>query len=350
MFKHYFEQVHGIEIWPIISLMIFFVFFIALIWWVIRADKKYLKTMGNLPLANEDPSDKSSKNGLSINKKLVALVALGILSINQGFADSLTTNQEQYVIYGAFIFILIMTVSALLLTMYVLHVLTVILDKQIKHKEVEQHISLKKEPSWWSKLSQILNDSVPIDQEASIVMDHEYDGIRELDNHLPPWWKYMAYMSIVFAVIYMFVYHISGSMPLQLAEYEHELATAEIAKANMVQAPGQVIDENSLAFDDDPAVIASGKKVYDMQCVACHKAEGAGGIGPNLADAYWLHGGGIKDIFKTVRYGVPDKGMISWEGVLSLSKINDVTMYIRTLKGTTPNSPKGPQGELYSGE
>ena len=347
MFKHYFEQVHGIEIWPIISLIIFFVFFVCLILWVIKADKKYLSIMESLPLDNDDSEDTTK---FTVNKKMVALVLLSIVTIRPSMAGTQAMSNNDVMIHGLLIFLLAVAVFSLLLAMYVLHTLTKMVDDQIKQKQGVEGKNVKKEPSIWTKLDQMLNDSVPMEQEASIVLDHEYDGIRELDNHLPPWWKYMAYMTIVFSVIYIFVYHVSESMPLQITEYENEIAAAELAKANVVQAPGMVIDESSLVFDNDPAVIASGKKVYEMQCVACHKTDGAGGIGPNLADDYWLHGGSITDVFKTVRYGVPDKGMISWEGVLSLAKINDVTMYIRTLKGTTPTGAKGPQGELYAGE
>lgn len=281
-------------------------------------------------------------------KKLFGFFLVTLLSTSLSYGQGDFFNSEEFMIYVVLGLTVIIALLVLLVSIYVLHILRIITEDNARKKAKNEGIVFTPEPSWWSKFSQVMNDSVPLEKEASIELDHSYDGIRELDNHLPPWWKYMAYVSIIFSVIYIFVYHISGTLPLQLKEYENELAVAEELKASMQQVASVTIDENSLAFNDTPEVIESGKKVYEMQCVACHKSRGEGGIGPNLTDKYWIHGGSIKDIFKTVRYGVPDKGMIAWEGVLSLSKINDVTMYINTLKGTNPPNPKAPQGEVYS--
>ncbi|MDW3210472.1 MAG: cbb3-type cytochrome c oxidase N-terminal domain-containing protein [Reichenbachiella sp.] len=246
------------------------------------------------------------------------------------------------------VLVLVVMLLVLLVAFYLLVILQVMVREDAIRRAKEKGVEYVEEPSAWSKFYAGLTDAVPIEKEATIVLDHDYDGIKELDNHLPPWWKYMFYASIVFAVIYMFMYHISGSLPLQTQEYE--IAMAE-AQANMSEAEaGSTIDESNIAFSDDPAVLASGKTVYERNCVACHKAAGEGGIGPNLTDDYWLHGGSIQDIYNTIKNGVPDKGMIAWGDVLSPSKMNDVASYIETLKGTNPPNAKAPQGELYKAE
>lgn len=246
------------------------------------------------------------------------------------------------------VLVLVVMILVLLVAFYLLVILQVMVREDAIRRAKAKGVEYVEEPSAWSKFYASLTDAVPIDKEATIELDHDYDGIRELDNHLPPWWKYMFYASIVFAVIYMFMYHISGSLPLQTQEYE--IAMAE-AQANISEAEsGSSIDESNIVFSDDPAVLASGKTVYDRNCVACHKAAGEGGIGPNLTDDYWLHGGSIQDIYNTIKNGVPDKGMIAWGDVLSPTKMNDVASYIETLKGTNPSNAKAPQGELYQEE
>ena len=243
------------------------------------------------------------------------------------------------------ILVLVVMLLVLLVAFYLLVILRVMVREDAIRKAKEKGVEYIEEPSAWSQFYAGLTDAVPIEKESTIVLDHDYDGIKELDNHLPPWWKYMFYVTIVFAGVYLFMYHVSGSLPLQAEEYE--IAMAE-AQANIVTVDeGSSIDESNIIFSDDPTVQSSGKTVYERNCVACHKAAGEGGIGPNLTDDYWLHGGSIQETYNTIKNGVPDKGMIAWGDVLSPSKMNDVTSYIYTLRGTNPPNAKAPQGELY---
>ena len=246
------------------------------------------------------------------------------------------------------ILVLVVVILVLLVAFYLLIILKVMVREDGIRRAKEKGVEYVEEPSVWSKFYTGLTDAIPIEKEATIILDHDYDGIRELDNHLPPWWTYMFYASIVFAVIYMFIYHISGSLPLQTQEYEIAMAEAQ-ANQNTMEAASS-IDESNIVFSDDPDVLASGKTVYDRNCVACHKAGGEGGIGPNLTDEYWLHGGSIQDIYNTIKNGVPDKGMIAWGDVISPAKMSDVSSYIQTLIGTNPANAKAPQGELYKEE
>lgn len=199
----------------------------------------------------------------------------------------------------------------------------------------------------WEKINSSLTDAVAIEEEAAIMTDHEYDGIRELDNNLPPWWKYMFYLTIVVSVIYLFNYHIARSSKLQLAEYTQELADAEIAKKEYLKNAAANIDENSVTVGN-AADVSEGKNIFTQNCAACHSATGGGGVGPNLTDDYWIHGGGIKNVFKTIKYGVPAKGMIAWQAQLKPQQIQQVASYILSIKGTKPADAKAPQGDLYS--
>jgi cytochrome c oxidase cbb3-type subunit 3 len=200
-----------------------------------------------------------------------------------------------------------------------------------------------KQPSLIEKL----NASVAIEQEEDIMLDHNYDGIRELDNNLPPWWKYGFYLTIVFAVVYLIHFHVSNTGKLQLAEYEDQLAEAKIQHEEFKKKSANLVDENNATVLLDEGSLASGKTIFMDNCAACHGRAGEGGVGPNLTDDYWLHQGGIKDIFKTIKYGWPEKGMKSWQQDLGAKQIHEISSYIKSLHGTNPANAKEKQGELY---
>lgn len=186
------------------------------------------------------------------------------------------------------------------------------------------------------------NQNVPeIDEITNEeLLAHEYDGIRELDNDLPGWWKWLFYLTIVFSVVYITRYHILKTADLQDAEYEKEMA---VAKENMPAS----VDESSLVQLKDEAGITAGKEIFDRNCVVCHLSKGEGLVGPNLTDEYWIHGGSFKDIYQLIKVGVPAKGMISWKDQLSVTEMQQVASYIMTLNGTNPPNAKAPEGVIY---
>ncbi len=192
-----------------------------------------------------------------------------------------------------------------------------------------------------------LTDAVPIEREDEIMTDHDYDGIHELDNNLPPWWVLGFYITIFFAVVYWAYYEVYLDEPISKIEFAQEMKAAEESKAAMAET-GDVIDENNVTLLTDEASLEGGKAIYDANCAACHKPDGGGSVGPNLTDEYWIHGGGIKNVFKTITHGVPEKGMISWESMLSPKKRQEVASYILVkLQGTNPADAKEPQGEIW---
>lgn len=190
----------------------------------------------------------------------------------------------------------------------------------------------------------------PMESEQEIVLDHNYDGIRELDNKLPPWWTSLFYLTIIFAVAY-FIYYQVFDGPTQIDEYEIEVAQAKVDIAEFKKNNKDLIDANTVELLTEPADLAAGEAVFIASCVACHKADGGGGIGPNLTDDYWILGGGIKNVFHTISEGGrAGKGMIAWKTDLKPSEMAQVASYVLSLHGTTPAEPKEPEGDIWVDE
>lgn len=232
---------------------------------------------------------------------------------------------------------LILIAFILLTLLFIINTLRTFIDFN-SNKPKEETVPLL------SGIMQKLSGAVPVENEASILTDHHYDGIRELDNDLPLWWKYMFYATIVFAFAYIYYYHFSSYQESQAAEYEKEIVTAKLEIEAYTKTVANRIDENNVVLATAKG-IESGKAIFLQSCVACHGAAGEGGVGPNLTDEYWIHGGNIKNIFKTIKYGVPQKGMIPWKAQLSPLQMQGVATYILTLKDTNPANPKAPQGD-----
>jgi cytochrome c oxidase cbb3-type subunit 3 len=180
-----------------------------------------------------------------------------------------------------------------------------------------------------------------------LMMDHNYDGIVELDNHMPPWLANIFYITIAFGVVYFTYFSVLGLGKTQLEEYEEELRIAAIKAEERASLALSSIDETTVVFDSSAPSLAAGKSIYDANCVACHASDGGGGVGPNLTDEYWIHGGSINDIFRVVKYGVVAKGMIPWQDQLSPEEMQNVSSYILTFVGNTPANPKAPEGDRY---
>lgn len=201
----------------------------------------------------------------------------------------------------------------------------------------------KKIKSWFVKVK-------PIEEEGEILLNHDYDGIKELDNVLPPWWINLFYITIIFGLVYLVKYHIMDGAD-QKKEFEIEMEEARIAVEEYKKTAKDLIDANSVTLLTDESDLAAGKKIFETNCVACHRADGGGSIGPNLTDEYWILGGGIKNVFHTITEGGRDgKGMVAWKGTLKPSEIQLVASYVLSLQGTNPVDPKAPDGEIWKDE
>lgn len=214
---------------------------------------------------------------------------------------------------------------------------------------IEAFVEEVKKPkeSFFRRLYKRMTASVPIEKEEDILFEHEYDGIRELDNSLPPWWVAMFYISIGIAIIYMGYYHVLGTGPSSVQEYEMEMEQAEEKVQAYLASQANQVDESNVTLLTDESALALGKTLYDVNCAACHGLLGEGGVGPNMTDEYWIHGGSVKDVFKTIKYGVPEKGMISWKAQIRAAEMQKVASYILSLQGTNPPNAKEPQGDIY---
>ncbi len=201
---------------------------------------------------------------------------------------------------------------------------------------------------WWSGLDKkIFTKAIPVEREQDIMLDHNYDGIRELDNALPPWWKYGFYITIGVAVVYLLNFHVFGYGKNPTQEYQAEMEQAKIQKELYEATNKDKIDENNVPYAD-AAGLAKAKDIFTTTCFACHGKLGEGGAGPNLTDNYWLHKGSLNDIFQSIKHGYPDKGMQAWSTVYSPKEISYLASYVKSLHGTNPPNPKAPQGDLYT--
>ena len=201
--------------------------------------------------------------------------------------------------------------------------------------------------SYLGRLYTKLLDSRSMEEEGEIILDHNYDGIKELDNTLPPWWVYMFYMTIFFAVFYLVKYEVLDG-DSNTIEYDKEVAQAEIDIAEYKKNNPDLVDASSVELLTEAADLDAGKEIFTTNCAVCHKADGGGGIGPNLTDDNWILGGGIKNVFTTITEGGrPGKGMVSWKQDLTPNEIAQVGSYILGFQGTTPAAPKVAEGDIW---
>ncbi|HPM30934.1 MAG TPA: cbb3-type cytochrome c oxidase N-terminal domain-containing protein [Chryseolinea sp.] len=259
-------------------------------------------------------------------------------------------NDPLLPLYIVSFFVLVVILLVAFVAIYLLQILNILADQAEQENARKLSIPYAPRQSMWSRFIDKLNAAVPVEKEKDIELDHNYDGIKELDNHLPPWWTWLFIGCIVWGAVYLVVYHISDTFPLQLDEYQQELTVAdEQARKLKASQPQEVIDENALVFTNDNVIIEKGKSVFvSFNCASCHKADGGGNtIGPNLTDEYWIHGGGIKNVFATIKNGAVDKGMPAWGKSMSPQDVKAVAFFVLSLQGTNPVGAKAAQGELY---
>ncbi|HLT73647.1 MAG TPA: cbb3-type cytochrome c oxidase N-terminal domain-containing protein [Ohtaekwangia sp.] len=287
---------------------------------------------------------------------LLSLMMAGGSSLMAQATESQTFWQDPFShpmtpIYGLIVLICVVILLIGFVAVAMIRVLNVFSENLAKERAEKLGIPYVPQPTYWQRLVRSLNASVPVEEERSIELEHSYDGIRELDNHLPPWWKYLFYFTIVWSVVYLIAYHVTDSLPLQIDEYNNQVAKAEeVKKQFLATQPKVEIDESTLTYVKDDAIIAKGKEIYTAYCVSCHKADGGGMIGPNLTDEYWLHGGDVKSVYAVVKNGVPEKGMVSWANVLSPEQLRNVSFFVMSLQGSNPPGAKAPQGTIYKAE
>ena len=272
-------------------------------------------------------------------KKLLSVTFLlfGVIGV-VGAQDTSIISDPMIPYYIVLTFIIMVVLLVLFVAIYMLKILNMFIEQGDRDRAEKAGIAYVPRPSWWQRIDRKLTDAIPLEKENTILLDHNYDGIRELDNHLPPWWKWLFYATIVWSGVYLLLYHVTDTLPLSPQEFDQEMALAKSSKKI------SAFDEGSLTFTTDPAILSRGKDIFISNCASCHQPDGGGGIGPNLTDNFFLHGNTIGDVYQTVKEGVPNTNMIAWKASLSPEKIRDVSNFVLSLLGTSPVNPKAPQG------
>ncbi|WP_396603211.1 cbb3-type cytochrome c oxidase N-terminal domain-containing protein [Algibacter sp. R77976] len=281
----------------------------------------------------------------------VPVVFFIIFGAVEFFIDS--GEKPAFMVYPAVLLFLLLV----LLILIAIEAIVGALENVMLHKldeEAKARFLAEKEKTfqftWLNETYNKLLGSKPIESEAEIILDHNYDGIKELDNNLPPWWVYSFYISIIFAAVYLLRFHVFDGYN-QIDELDTELADARIAIEEYKKTAKDLVDFNTVTLLTDAADIKSGQNIFQTNCVACHMADGGGGIGPNLTDDHWILGGGIKNVFKTISEGGRSgKGMIAWKAQLKPSEMAQVASYVLNFQGTTPANPKAAEGDIWVGE
>ncbi len=292
---------------------------------------------------------KSAKLGLKAKTTTKVLSVLGLLLFSQ-IANAAPAEVVPIISSNALSYIFISVIAIEILIIALMNIQTQSFltsffgEPVVETKKSSLNIS-KKFLSYWQKA----NNFVPIEKEKDLDTGHNYDGIRELDNVTPPWFKAAFILSIITAIIYLYTHLVSHSSLTQVQELQAELQKGEEEKTAYLSNQANNIDESNVVLLTG-ADIDAGKEIFIQKCVACHKENGAsapGGVGPNLTDDHWIHGGSIKSVFTSIKNGYPEKGMISWKDQISPKQMAQIASFIKSIKGTVKEGGKEPQGELY---
>lgn len=324
-------------LYTLVGIMITLLFIIGVLAYVLQ----------QLAIVTKEKNRKEKQEGINKTGIMSVLLMLALLPFSAHAEDTSKAYQFPEAIDGIPFNEFLILSCVIMLELFVILMLAVSIRavlRALKGEPADAKTAAVKRANWfWDKF----NKAATVEQEREILLDHNYDGIQELDNSLPPWWKYGFYLTIVVGFIYIYRYHIAHTGMSQTEEFVAEMQKGEEDKAAYLAQAANKVDETNVTFLTDAVALATGKEVYIKNCAACHVADGGGNVGPNLTDDYWLHGGSITDVFKSIKYGWQDKGMKSWKDDLSPAQIQQVASYIRSLKGTKPATPKAPQGDIY---
>ncbi|AWA30924.1 cytochrome C oxidase subunit III [Flavobacterium magnum] len=277
------------------------------------------------------------------------LIFFGFFGLIEFFVDS--GNRPAFVKYPIIILILFVFLVIQIAVEYMVsavnNLIYHITPEDKRNAFVAEDVVPLTQRKWFKRLMKRLTRSEPVENNALLLLDHNYDGIRELDNKLPPWWLYLFYGGIIFGAFYLVRYEILGADD-QEAEFSKEMAQATIDIAEYRRHAPDLMDEESVTQLTDGPSLDKGKAIFQTNCAACHRADGGGQIGPNLTDDHWIFGGDIRNLFHTITNGGRDgKGMVSWKGTLKPTQIQQAASYILSLQGTHPKDPKAPDGDLW---
>lgn len=279
----------------------------------------------------------------------VPLLFFAIFALMEYFIDS--GDQPAFIAYPMTQYFLLLVLLLLIAIELILKSIENVMFQTLSEEAKERYLASRSkgwEWTWGKKMYQKLLGTRPIEEEGEIILDHNYDGIKELDNRLPPWWVYLFYITIAFAAIYLARFHIFNDYD-QDQEFEQEMAAARLAIEEYRKTAKDLVDVNTVELLTEASDLKAGEVIFNTNCAVCHMNDGGGGIGPNLTDEYWILGGGIKNVFHTVSEGGrAGKGMVAWKATLKPSEIAQVSSYVLSMQGTTPANPKDPEGEVWT--
>ncbi|MFQ3575449.1 MAG: cbb3-type cytochrome c oxidase N-terminal domain-containing protein [Cytophagales bacterium] len=283
-------------------------------------------------------------------KKLVFCFAFSLLRVANAQEVSTTASNQGLDVNTQILLWLfgILVVLGLLTVLVSIKVILLLINQENKRKGYAE-ISLMGD--LWKSIDKkfVSGDMVPLELESEARLPHAYDGIYELNNQMPPWLKNLFIGTIGFAVVYLAVYYVFGLGKFQDQEYQDQMKLAAIQQEEYLKKAANSIDESNVKLDlKDLAMLEKGKNIFMNNCKACHGENGEGGVGPNLTDSYWLHGNSINDVFKVVKYGVPEKGMIAWQSKMTPMDLASVSNFILSLQGSKPENAKQPEGKNYA--
>ncbi len=296
-------------------------------------------------------------------KRLISIFWVFIIGIGSLWAEAVpaettemvSTEQPSIVPLKNFTFqdfLIVGTVISIILLCLVIIRLLVVLNLQVKRlakaRATNDPHAILDEPSWFETSLQKFYGLKPMSMEGELIMDdHEYDGIVELKNGMPPWMQAFFAVTVVFAISYWTYYMVLDIGPDQYEEYQTQVDIANKKKEERNKLYANSIDETNVELTKDASDLSKGKSIFVENCATCHKESGGGDSGPNLTDQYWIHGGGIKNVFKTIKYGFVEKGMPGWSDKLNPLQIKQVASYVISLQGSNPPDGKEPKGELW---
>lgn len=294
-------------------------------------------------LAEQSVREENDKS-TGINTTIIAiLVSLGcIVASSQSLALSFMQPGEAEVgmpwlkVDNSDIYFLLVVNVILIAVIFYLRKMFNNLLGLIKKKEEEKIVKAKA----LKKINKVLTDDVPIEEEHTILMQHEYDGIRELDNNLPPWWVWMFFATIIFSIVYLLNYHVFKTGDLQDVEYKKEMSRSEKEVKAYLSKMSMNVDETNATLMTDASDLDKGKALFETNCVTCHNPKGEGNIGPNLTDKNWIYGFDIKDVFKTIKTGTPN-GMPEHNSKFNPVQIQQVASFVLSLPEAKGKEPQG---------
>ncbi|NHN24442.1 c-type cytochrome [Flavobacterium jejuense] len=255
----------------------------------------------------------------------------------------------EFPMVSVFLFVFLFLLIAIEIVISAVDKVTYQLLNEEQKKQLEEAQALPfTESAFYKNIMKKLTRSKAIEQEADVMLDHNYDGIRELDNVLPPWWVYLFYGCVVFAIVYLVRFHIVGDYT-QKEEYEMAMNEAKLEHEEYLKNAPDLVNVDNVVLMTDAASIADGKRVFtENNCASCHKENLEGNIGPNLTDKYWINGGGVKNLFTVISEGSSKNTVMApWKEVIKPTDIQKVASYILSLQGSNPLGAKAPEGELW---